>query len=172
MSSHSPGNLPYTDTKPVGAAGFYTAINATFRFIEARLGREGLLRYWQDLGRRYYAPVSERWKAGGLGAVAAHWRAFFAAEPGADVEVVEQSASVLLQVKTCPMIQHLREHRREIVPSFCQHCYFASEAIAEQAGFTVRIMGGNGRCTQTFIANQPPPPPQDLQNIASCATAP
>ena len=33
--------LPYQDTKPQGAADFYFAINATFRFIHARLGRVG-----------------------------------------------------------------------------------------------------------------------------------
>ena len=48
-----PSPLPYLDTKPVGAADFYTAINATFRFIERRLGRDGLLRYWHELGQRY-----------------------------------------------------------------------------------------------------------------------
>ena len=31
--------LPFTDTKPTGAADFYFAINATFRFIQKRLGQ-------------------------------------------------------------------------------------------------------------------------------------
>jgi hypothetical protein len=62
MSDVSP--LPYLDTKPVGAADFFTAINATFRFIERKLGRVGLLRYWQELGEKYYAPVAQRWAAG------------------------------------------------------------------------------------------------------------
>ena len=43
--------LPYTDTKPVGAADFYFAINATFRFILRHLRmREVLRRYWRDMG--------------------------------------------------------------------------------------------------------------------------
>ena len=29
--------LPYSDSKPIGAADFYFAINATFRFIEVKL---------------------------------------------------------------------------------------------------------------------------------------
>ena len=67
-----PAALPFTDTKPVGAADFYFAINATFRFIEKEFGPEGLRRYWQDLGSRYYAQVTAAWKRGGLPAVA--WR--------------------------------------------------------------------------------------------------
>jgi hypothetical protein len=61
---HDNNPLPYTDTKPVGAADFYFAINATFRFILTRLGMEGLRRYWADMGASYYQPVTERWRHG------------------------------------------------------------------------------------------------------------
>ena len=97
MNSSADPPLPYTDTKPVGAADFYAAINATFRFILERTGLEGLRRYWTELGRGYYAPVSERWRAGGLPAVAAHWRAFFAAEPAAKVAVEARAAPIPLE---------------------------------------------------------------------------
>jgi len=156
--------LPYTDTKPVGAADFYFAINATFRFIIARLGSEGLRRYWQDLARGYYAPVSERWR-GGLGAVAEYWRAFFAAEPGAEVEVYESPSEVRLEVKKCPLIAHLKAGAREIVPCFCQHCFFVSDAIGESANIAARVEGGNGACVQRFVPRTPGLAPQDLSQI-------
>src|SRR5215212_8870670 len=133
-----PGTLPYTDSKAVGAADFYFAINATFRFILDKFGLEGLRRYWTDLGRNYFAPVSAEWKRRGMEGVAAYWKAFFAAEPGAEAEVALTDHSVVVEVKICPAIQHLRKHQREIVPCFCQHCYFISEAMAEPAGLTVR----------------------------------
>jgi hypothetical protein len=165
MPPPSDSPLPYTDTKPVGAADFYFAINATFRFIQEKFGVEGLRRYWRELGANYYAPVSARWGAGGLAAIADYWRAFFAAEPGADVDVSESGDVVRLQVKRCPMIAHLRAGGREIVPCFCQHCYFVSEAMAAPAGFTVRVRGGNGACTQTFHSQSAAPPPQELAQI-------
>lgn len=158
--------LPYRDTKPVGAADFYFAINATFRFINTRLGENGLRRYWHDLGARYYAPVTERWKQGGLSGVAGYWRAFFDAEPNAEVAVSEHEDEVRLEVKTCPAIKHLRDHGREIVPCFCQHCHFVSEAIAAPAGFTVRVSGGNGACVQRFIKREACLEPQRIEDIA------
>jgi hypothetical protein len=161
----SPSVLPYTDTKPVGAADFYFAINATFRFILQKLGVEGLRRYWTELGTRYFAPVSEGWRRRGLAGVAAYWRAFFAAEPGAEVTVTETGEAVILDVKTCPAIRHLRANSREIVPCFCQHCYFLGEAMAIPAGLTARVEGGNGSCRQTFARRESNPPPQDLANI-------
>ncbi len=157
--------LPYRDTKPVGAADFYFAINATFRFILQRFGVECLRRYWTDLGTQYYAPLAAAWKQRGLPGIAAYWRAFFAAEPGAEVQVQESDWAVVVEVAVCPAIQHLRAHQREIVPCFCQQCYFLNEAIAAPAGFTVRVTGGNGSCRQTFLARDGGALPQDLNEI-------
>jgi hypothetical protein len=157
--------LPYTDSKDVGAADFYFAINATFRFISDRLGMDYLRQYWRDLGSRYMRPVTELWKHQGLSGVADYWRAFFAAEPGAEVEVLQEREKVVLNVRKCPAIAHLRSHQREIVPCFCQHCYFVSEAMSEPAGLTVRIQGGNGSCRQTFWQRGAVSGGQDLANI-------
>jgi hypothetical protein len=157
--------LPYHDTKPVGAADFYFAINATFRFIRETLGAGALTAYWQDLGREYMDPVSQRWKAGGLPAVAEYWRAFFAAEPGAEVEVHEEKDRVILDVQTCPAIRHLRAGNRTIDSGFCQHCYYVSEAAAEKAGLTVRVKGGNGQCLQTFFPREAADGPQKMEDI-------
>jgi hypothetical protein len=170
MSQTSQSALPYGDTKPVGAADFYFAINATFRFMLGRFGWDGLRRYWTDLGKEYYAPVSVAWKQRGLPGIAAYWQAFFAAEPGAEVRVEACETAVVVEVAVCPAFKHLRAHGREIVPCFCQHCYFLNEAIAAEAGFTVRVAGGDGSCRQTFLVRESGPPPQDLTKIreATC----
>ena len=174
--------LPYQDQKPLGAADFYFAINATFRFIRKTLGEEALKTYWSDLGRTYMAPVTQQWKQGGLSAIAEYWQAFFAAEPGAEVEVniVERGKgpssqmslgvdskrlAVILEVRTCPAIRHLRGNGRDIDPGFCQHCYYVSEAAALPAGFTVRVQGGNGSCRQTFLPLEEAEYSQDLHDI-------
>lgn len=159
-------SLPYRDTKAVGAADFYFAINATFRFILERLGETGLRRYWNDLGATYFAPVTEQWKTSGLPAIASYWRAFFAAEPGGQASVDQRNDEVVLEVNCCPAIQHLRAHGREIVPCFCEHCYFVSEAIAAPAGFAVRVVGGNGACRQTFRVRDDMCDPQELSAIS------
>ena len=140
-AANSSSPLPYTDTKPVGHADFYFAVNATFRFILRHHGEEALRKYWKDIGGSYYKPVAERWRERGLAGVADYWRAFFAAEPGSEVEVVESPDEVRLEVKTCPAIRHLREHGREIVPAFCQHCYFVNEAIAASSSVGSRRSG-------------------------------
>jgi len=169
MIKELPSSLPYQDTKPVGAADFYFAINATFRFIRNRLGEEGLRRFWHDLGDRYFRPVSALWRDGKLPAVARYWKDFFAAEPGGQVAIHQTSDTVELEISVCPAIAHLRAGLREIDPDFCQHCYFVSEAMAARSGLTLRVEGGNGTCRQRFFAPEPNTSPQDLGRITSCS---
>jgi hypothetical protein len=157
--------LPYKDRKPVGAADFYYAINATFRYMHNKLGAEGLRSYWCDLGKQYYTPVRTLWKREGLRGVAQYWRDFFRAEPGGDVEVIEQSDRVEVNVKVCPAIKQLRAGNREILSCFCQHCYFVSDAVGEAANVTVRIQGGNGSCRQVFLKRDQAVAAQDLSKI-------
>ena len=166
MPSAASSPLPYTDTKPRGSADFYFAINATFRFLLGRFGAEGWRRYLEDLGREYYAPVNRRWREGGLTEVAAYWRAFFAAEPGAAVDVVEQADRVEVQVRVCPAIRHLRTGGREIVREYCQHCYILGGVRAESAGLTMRLAGGDGTCRHTYATPAAALPPQDPAAIA------
>jgi hypothetical protein len=162
----TPSALPYTDTKPQGSADFYYAINATFRFILNRLGLEGWRRYLGEMGRGYYGPVNRNWAQGGLPAVARYWREFFTAEPGARVEVVEQSDRVVLHVHECPALKHLRAGGREVMREYCQHCYFVGAARAESAGLVMRLAGGNGTCRHTFAAPAAALAPQDFRDIA------
>ncbi len=165
MSAPASSPLPYVDTKPQGSADFYYAVNATFRFLLQRLGPDGWRRYLEELGRGYFEPVNRQWSQGGLPAVARYWRAFFAAEPGAVVDVVEHPDRVEVQVRECPAIKHLRAGGREIVGEYCQHCYFLGAARAEAAGLTLRLSGGSGSCCHTYARRETGLAPQDLREI-------
>lgn len=157
--------LPYHDTKPQGAPDFYYETNARFRFLLNKLGRDGWLRYLRDLGKSYYAPVNQHWQDGGLAAVAHYWRDFFAAEPGAKVEVEEKADRVELVVHECPLIKQLRLGQREIVKEFCQHCYYLGQSRATEAGMEMRLCGGNGSCRHTYAKTETGLPPQDMHAI-------
>ena len=158
-------DLPYRDSKPQGSPDFYYAINATFRFLLRRLGADEWRRYLDELGRGYFEPVNRRWREAGLAAVASYWRAFFAAEPGARVEVTECEDRVEVQVHECPAIKHLRAGGREIVREYCQHCFHLGSARAEASGLTMRLSGGNGSCRHTFARRDTLLPVQDMDDI-------
>jgi hypothetical protein len=158
-------DLPYRDSKPQGAPDFYYAINATFRFLLRRLGQDEWRRYLIELGRGYFEPANRQWREGGLRAVASYWRAFFAAEPGARVEVTEHPDRVEVHVHECPAIKHLRAGGREIVREYCQHCFHLGSARAEASGLTMRLSGGDGCCRHTFARPDANLPPQVMADI-------
>lgn len=160
--------LPYRDVKPVGAAGFYLGINATFRFIQDTYGTQALRQYWQNLGSRYFAPVSGIWSQGGLAAVARYWREFFKAEPEAETIVTLELDRVLVHVKRCPAIHYLKNNQREIMPDFCEHCYWVSSAIGRSSDISVVVKGGNGTCRQEFF-HPGSCEAQKLEDIARCS---
>lgn len=166
----SPNPLPYTDTKPVGAADFYFGINATFRFIHDKLGRQGWQNYLAHLGREYFRPVNTAWRNGGFPAIADYWRAFFAAEPGADVVVHAHPDEVEIEVRVCPAIKRLREGGREIVPYYCNHCFVLGSVRAEEAGYSMRLEGGNGSCRHRYrrSGELPPQDPAAIKEVPSC----
>ena len=141
----------------MSAPDFYFAVNAIFRHLHDQYGKAALVEYWRSLGREYYDQRCQRWRAGGPEVIAADWRAYFAQEPQAEVEASVQGNDVLLDVRVCPAIKHLRDHGRHIVPYYCEHCDHICGAMAEQSGYAFARTGGMGACRQRFIrlASQP-----------------
>ena len=134
----------------MAAPDFYFAINATFRWVHANWGEAGLLAYWQALGREHYAGMTRRFQAEGLEGVREYWQVLFAGEPGAEFTVATEAYHVLLDVRVCPAVKHLREQGREIMPLYCLHCTEVSQAMCEAAWIDVRVEGGGGACRQSF----------------------
>jgi hypothetical protein len=139
----------------MAAPDFYFAINATFRHLHDVYGKDVLIDYWRSLGREYYRPRTDRWKNGGLQALADDWRRYFAEEPCAAVEVTVLAQSVELDIQRCPAIKHLRDHHRDIVPYFCEHCDHICAAMADAVGYAFHREGGGGSCRQRFVQQSP-----------------
>jgi len=134
----------------MSAGDFYFAINATFRFIHDTWGQEALIDYWTSMAQEYHAGLAERFRQGGLEEAHRYWSDYFAHEPGGDVVVSLTDAGVEIDVRDCPAIRWLKDGGREIVPYYCQHCHYISTALADQAGLTFKLQGGDGTCRQVF----------------------
>ena len=134
----------------MAAADFYFAINATFRHIHRRFGQEALYAYWRAMAREYFADLVQRFEQGGLEAVQEYWRDFFETEPGGEVTVQREGPEVIIDVRTCPAIKHLKANKREIMPLYCQHCDVINRELAKNAHLEFHMSGGDGSCRQVF----------------------
>jgi len=141
----------------VSAPDFYFCVNATARHIHDVYGKDVLVDYWQSLGREYYARRAATWRQGGPQAIAEDWQSYFLNEPGAEVDVTADADKVMLDIRVCPAIKHLRESGREIVPYFCEHCDHTCGSMAKLAGYKFERTGGMGACQQLFALTPPSP---------------
>jgi hypothetical protein len=71
------------------------------------------------------------------------------------VEVTVVDQAVVLDIKVCPAIKHLRDQGRDIVPYFCEHCDHICGVMAEQSGYVFQREGGSGACRQRFTQCSP-----------------
>ena len=130
---------------------FYFAVNALSRYLHDRYGHRALIDYWRSLGREYYHTRCERWRNGGVKAIASDWQSYFKKEPKAKVDISIRGETVELIIHVCPAIKHLKDCGREIVPYFCEHCDSICGAMAGSAGFSFKRTGGMGSCRQRFV---------------------
>lgn len=134
----------------MSAPDFYFAINSMFRYLHDTYGKDVLVDYWRKLGHEYYRRRSDDWRQNGPAAIAADWKKYFQEEPHAQVDTFSDDQSATLEIRVCPAIKHLRDHDREIVPYFCEHCDHVCGAMAEDAGYAFERTGGMGSCRQVF----------------------
>jgi hypothetical protein len=139
---------------------FYFAINAMFHHFSDRWGEEGLIRYWETIGREYRAPLADEFQAGGPAVMAEYWVDFFGAEADGNVQVSRPGEGiVLIDVRECPAIRWMKENQRadpdvEIHPLYCQHCYYVNRAMMERTDYEFDLRGGGGTCQQTFTKRE------------------
>ena len=137
----------------MAAPDYYFAVNAIFRYFHDKYGHSALVDYWQSLGREYYRKRCERWRTGGVKTIASDWQAYYGKEPQAKVDIMIRGQSIELDIHICPAIKHLKDHGRDIIPYYCEHCDHICGAMAESAGFSYKRTGGMGSCRQIFISD-------------------
>ena len=129
---------------------FHGICEVTFRFFEESYGPEALEAYWRHLAETYYADLAERWRAEGLAAVEQYWRDIFEEEVEARWEIERTADAVTLRIERCPAFAWMEESRREVMPSYCDHCRVMNARLCELAGLEFELSGGRGSCVQSF----------------------
>ncbi len=131
----------------MSANDFYFAVNAMFRHLHDRYGRDVLIDYCAPIGAGILPPacgqVAGRGAGGDRRRLAGLLRTRGWRSPSRST--AQPDGAVELDVQVCPAIKHMRDHGRDIVPYFCEHCDHVCSAMAEEAGFTFERRRGNGR---------------------------
>ncbi|HEO69857.1 MAG TPA: hypothetical protein ENN80_01240 [Candidatus Hydrogenedentes bacterium] len=130
---------------------FHGALSFGLEFLEEQYGLDGMRAFLEGLAHTVYAPLVADLRERGLDALEEHWRAVFTIE-GGDFELAMEGDVLILNVRRCPAIAHMREHRYAIAPHFCEHTRFVNDAICRAAGYasSVECDPEAGACVQKF----------------------
>lgn len=127
---------------------FHGSMNAAVEYVGRRFGREGLRKVFTATAQRVYRSIYEGLKRGDWSELAEHWRYFMARE-GADFSLAVSERELVLTVRVCPAVAHLK--KLGLAPSefFCDQTVLLNEAWCEGTPFeAVTEITGEGSCVQ------------------------
>jgi hypothetical protein len=130
---------------------FHGALCYGIKYLDDHFGHGATSAYLTQVGRAYYAPLSQQLKDEGLSALEKHWREVFTREGGKFI--LELHDDVLtLTVHECPAIAHLKKINKFFTPRYCQTTVVVNEAVCSGAGYqcSCHYESGEGRCVQKF----------------------
>lgn len=127
---------------------FHGSMNAAVEYVGSRYGREGLRQVFKNTAQRVYRSIYEKLKTGDWSELVEHWRYFMTRE-GADYTLEVSERNVVLTVKVCPAVAHLRKLGLKPSAFFCDQTVLLNDAWCEGTPFeAVTELTGEGSCVQ------------------------
>jgi hypothetical protein len=130
---------------------FHGAMSFGVEFLEREYGREGLEEFLAGLADTVYKELVEDLRERGLSALEDHWRRIMDLEE-ADYTLAMDGDTLVLDVRKCPAVHHMRGNDYRVAASFCEHTRIVNEAVCRAAGFEAAVDydQDEGRCVQRF----------------------
>ncbi|MDI6828830.1 MAG: hypothetical protein QME62_10130 [Armatimonadota bacterium] len=130
---------------------FHGCFSYGLKFLESEFGFSEVEEYLRRIARNVYAPLIEALRTQELSALKEHWEKIMTIEE-ADFDLWFEDDVLVLQVRKCPALHHIRERGYEVYERFCETTRIINEEICRQAGYkaTVQYNQEQGTCIQRF----------------------
>lgn len=131
---------------------FHGAMSVGLEYLYKEYGKKEMENYLREVARNVYKPLSHKISKYGLSALYEHWNRIFTVE-GAEFLLYYKNRALVLEVKKCPAIRHMKIHKYHIFKYFCEHTRIINEEICSQSGYQCSIdyNQNNGCCIQRFF---------------------
>jgi hypothetical protein len=130
---------------------FHGALCYGIKYLDDNFGQQATKEYLQQVGKTFFAPLSQALKKEGLSALGKHWNEIFTKESG-EFEISYEGDTLILKVNKCPAIAHLVENNQLYTTRYCETTVVVNETVCEQAGYecSCKYEPGKARCVQKF----------------------
>lgn len=130
---------------------FHGSLSCGFSYVTEKYGVEGFQEYCKEVARNVYSSLSEKIKESGLKALEEHWNNIFTLEEG-NFALYYEGPVLVLEVKECPAIAHMKKRGYKIAENFCEHTKLVNEELCRIAGYhsSCDYNQEKGTCIQRF----------------------
>lgn len=137
--------------KPGVHKDFHGAFSYGLIHLAETHGEEAVYAYLEQMAAAVFRPLIDAVRRDGLPALEAHWRRVMDLEE-AQYEMWWEGDELVLDVRVCPALEHIRKAGYPESPLFCEHTCVVNRVICEQAGCTAETEYDQpgARCLQRF----------------------
>jgi len=118
---------------------FHGALSAGIDYMEQHYGAEAVREYLREFTVTFYAPLIEEVKKRGLAALKEHFEKIYKIE-GGEIEITCSEDELVLKVKACPAVKHMREHGYPVAGLFHETTKTVNEALCEDTPFAAELV--------------------------------
>jgi hypothetical protein len=131
---------------------FHGALSAGIDYLDQNFGEEAVREYLRRFTRSFYAPLIEDVKRRGLVALNEQFEKVYATE-GGEVEITCSDSELVVRVRACPAVKHMREHGYPVARLFLETTRTVGQALCEGTPIIVESLQYDhetGRSVQRF----------------------
>lgn len=129
---------------------FHGAVNTTVEYISKKYGLEALHEIFFATGRDVYKDIREHLRKDDSSELLNYWKYFFDREKG-DYEIKEENGKIVLHVRKCPAVEHVKKLGLKVSPEFCSQTTYVNKGITDGTPYEIEtVKTGEYSCTQTL----------------------
>ena len=137
---------------------FHNFMSLGIDYVQELYGDQGVREYLRDFGLSFYAPLKEEIKEKGLQAVKDHYEKIYTIEEALeDVEFSFSQDQLIIKVKKCPAVTHMKSHGVKVSPLYYETIKAVNEAICEGTPFAFELVEydkDTGRSVERFYRRE------------------
>ena len=131
---------------------FHGALSVGIEYLDRHYGEEAVRDYLRRFVRAFYADLIEDVGRRGLVALKEHFERIYAIE-GGEVEINCSGDELVIRVRACPAVTHMRAHGYQVARLFVETTRTVNEALCEGTPFIAELLeydDQTGRSVQRF----------------------
>jgi hypothetical protein len=120
---------------------FHLHLNLGIEYLHQHYGEAAVREYLKQFARAYYAPLKQELKEKGLTAVLEHNRNIYTLEEAIDdVEFSINENELMIRVKKCPGVSHIRKSGMQLSPLYCELTRTVNEVLCEGTSYAFELL--------------------------------